>query len=320
MRRSRILSVSMAFLLLLATGALVAAPAAAQDEEGGALSFPGAGTEARTVLLDGTDDASRFGQLDVLLRNESGEAVTPCLDFVLTSSGRIVEVPDGEEDTTPPSPTDPVRISLVGDAPSISPFEAERLSFTVRVARGTRPAAAAGTLVAQAAPGEKVDVATLPVSAVLSPPWRWQGAVIEPATITISHVTRRPGFLPAEPDDADRTVTVHGVSADTLADANPGVVFTSTTGRTARLTFDPVPNQNPDPPATGILNVEQISGAGKYEGSWLLDTEASEPQKLAVTVNARDFLLWPLLTLLAGVLVAWAALGWRATRAARRNC
>ena len=301
--------------VLLLTTTLLALPADAQGQQPGTLSFVGPGTEAQTLLLDKSDAGVRSGQLDVLLTNESDQTITPNMEYVLTGSGRVMEV-TSTEPATSPSPDDPVRVYLVEDPPDIGSFETKKLSFSVSVAAGTRPAVAAGKLVARA-PGQKIKPATMTVNPVLSPPWSWQGAVVEPAAITINHTNRVPRLLASVArwvgvsDDDGKTVTVRGISADTLGSANQGAILSSSTGGTAKVVLDP--KQNPASPATGILRVEQISGVGKYEGNLLLDPEASNSPKLAVTVNARDFILWPLLTLIAGVLVAWAALWYRET-------
>ncbi len=309
----RALRSQLTLLLFFSAVVLPAAHAVAQ-EQAGTLTFVCAAAEPQTLLLDTSDATVRSGQLDVLLRNESKEAVTPVMDYILAGSGRVLEV-ESEAPASPPSPEDPVRVSLAGEPHSIPSLETAKLSLSVSVAKGTRPYAAAGRLVVGAGPGQNVTPATMTISPVLTPPWRWQGAVIEPAAITINHTNWLPGFLPVQTggwDGAGRKVTVHGISTDTLEGANHSAVLSSGTGGTATLAFDP--DEDSGTPATGTLRVKQISGVGKYDGSLLLDPEASNSPKLTVTVNARDFFLWPLLTLLVGVLLAWALLWWRDTR------
>jgi len=313
----RALRSQLTLLTLLGAALLVTVPAVAQDtqETPGTLSFVSVGSEPQTLLLESSDGA-RSGRLDVLLRNESKEEVTLDVEYVLTNSGRVLEV-QSEAQSTPPTPEDPVRVNFVGDLPDIPSLETKKLSFSVSVAEGTQPSAAAGRLVVGAGPGQNVKPATMVINPVSTPPWRWQGVVVEPAAITINHINRRPGFLAGlagGPDEGGRTVTVHGISADTLESANQTATLSSSTGGTARIALDPVSNQDPASPATGTLRVERIWGVGKYEGNLLLEPEASNSPKLAVTVSARDFLLWPLLTLLAGVLLAWALVWWRDTR------
>jgi len=57
-------------------------------------------------------------------------------------------------------------------------------------------------------------------------------------------------------------------------------------------------------PRTSNVAATNIRRAGTYEGSLTLDPDAKKPRALALTIKARDFILWPFLALMSGVLLA----------------
>jgi hypothetical protein len=316
-RAWRITLLQVALFSLCSAAILTPSPAVAQDEaKEGALTLIGSGEDPQAVPLDSASGAVRSGKLDILLRNESGDTVIPSMQYVLTGSGRVLEVAD-EEQATPPSVKDPVRINLVGEPSNIAPFETKKLSVFIRVASEETPAAAAGRLVVAAGSNAQLKPASIEVNPVSSPAWRWEGAVLDPSAVTIDYTRRLPeglAKLVGANSEGSKAVTLHGVSADALGAASRHSVLSSSTGGTLKLSFVPLADQSAASATTGNLEVVDVSRAGKYEGNLVFDPGAKNSPKLPVTVNVRDFFLWPLLFLLAGTLVAWGALWWRDTR------
>jgi hypothetical protein len=60
--------------------------------------------------------------------------------------------------------------------------------------------------------------------------------------------------------------------------------------------------------STSHLSASNVRRPGKYEGDLVIEPAAKTPISLAVTVHARDLILWPLLVFLLGVAVAWFGL------------
>lgn len=96
-----------------------------------------------------------------------------------------------------------------------------------------------------------------------------------------------------------------GENALVAIKANPGL----TTGRQqskSKQTPKQAPAAQPVPPPTRAdITAVDIPNPGTYAGDVALDPQAADPKTIAVTVHARDAIIWPLLALGLGLLLSW---------------
>jgi len=91
-----------------------------------------------------------------------------------------------------------------------------------------------------------------------------------------------------------------GVTVGTRGDTpdKKSTLLSSDTGGSAKVSLER------EDGATSHLGSSEVTRHGTYDGTIVLDPDAEKPRSISVTVKARDFLLWPLLALLAGVWLA----------------
>ena len=80
-------------------------------------------------------------------------------------------------------------------------------------------------------------------------------------------------------------------------------------GGDATVLLDGSVQPSADGGAFGTIRTTGVPVAGKYDGTLLLDPTSRTSRSVSISVNAEDWVLWPLLAILGG---AWA--GWRLLR------
>jgi hypothetical protein len=116
------------------------------------------------------------------------------------------------------------------------------------------------------------------------------------ATISLTRL-----FGPVSDFFPDCTKCIAGESVDVgtrgLTPATATATINSETGGSATLELE---RENG---AGSHLSVTRLDRHGSYDGKLVLDPDAEKPRSLAVTVEARDFIVWPLGAILLGALL-----------------
>jgi hypothetical protein len=274
------------------------------------LSFVTSGEEPLAVELE-NEEAGLLGTVDSVLLNNSDYEGPLTVEFIARDTGEVTSL-----GTDPEFPEDRLAFFTPGSAqPSVESFITMPIRLRFGADKTYMQQPTEGVIVARAADGRAVRPATLQVR--IMPPEvisRWEEARIEPANVTIVATRWWPtplrGWLPLSSFNREARVWIRDVGSGANVATGETIVSTrlsSDTGGTSSLvlvTQADLPDQEQSE-VEAVLRVADISRAGTYAGDLALEPAVEDSPKVTVALKARDFFLWPLITLLGGAGVAW---------------
>lgn len=255
------------------------------------LEFATPSAASLTLTPDQPGRSTLSGRMTVTLENPTAQVQRVRFEYVLDTPSRVVPL------TT--RATCPAAFALITprSLPLTVPANGtSTLTFTVCAPQSTRTQNLSGRLIARTsdAAAESV-VQPLMISAPGSEVATTTKGAITPSAVTLN-VTR---FFLESPGLTGATTTLawHG-SAPPKATS---VRLSSASGGSLVATLTPQSNALQ-------LAVSDIPAAGKYSGPVALDPSDEKSEKVDVTVLVQHFVLWPLLVMLAGWLIAFSVL------------
>ncbi len=295
----RFAAVLSAFALLLLLGS--SSSVGAQTDSAFSVVVP-AEEPADVPLKD--QNGNRVGQLNVVIRNDSDYDKSLVVEFVSSTGGTVSSLL-----SEPTYSTDQVTLFTEGSTkPEVTPFSALPLSLKFGIAKGSKLASIDGVLVVRGDGSEPVRPATLRVELnTAEAPFSWADVSFQPdkANLVVSRWLplgiRRDWYRGGE------TSLWFNSTKDALAkqikDKPPSDRLSSETGGILKLSLSDAVKQGATTKAT--IKATDIMVAGSYDGDLTLDPDAESPEAIPVTVRVQDFFIWPLATLLLGVIAGY---------------